>query len=339
MNPRRSLFLLFLLAAVVAGSPFAPAASGSSIPRVDLLEAEARVETTLGRTYHGRLWGYRDDRLYLRIADGAGFVEIGFTPAEVRRFQFPGTEIAREASEAAADGRWHEALPVLNRLVDQRRPYLPFWEDDSWNLLADLINGFEATGNAIDSLAYAGIFLGEFTPPRLVPLLRRAQLVASHALGLREEAEAIATEWIEQVPPGPASAIPAAILAGMALEAGVPEQALWIALQPVVFAEGVSDRQLILCQAVAARAALEAGHHGTARALFNELLELGLDWPSEPGLEEAARALAADRPPLAAASGRPDERELPEFAPLPAAPDLHYELRQVRKLLGRSVID
>jgi hypothetical protein len=137
----------------------------------------------------------------------------------------------------------------------------------------------------------------------------------------------VARAWCEARDPVEGEALGWWVLAELELATGRSEEALWLALQPIVFGReplpAGSEPAWIGCVAAAAEAYRRLGLLDQARALREDLRRRGLDWPED--LHPVARTWSDG---LAAPDGVAALDEDP-VAPSPAAPV------QPGRLLGR----
>jgi hypothetical protein len=174
------------------------------------------------------------------------------------------------------------------------------------------------TGAEIDGIALARRLSGLEAAAERRGDLADLILLGHWQLGLVDEARSLAREWCSGAKLGGPSALGWRILGEIALREARPDDALWIAMQPVAFASFENPPHLDACYAIAVTAAWRMSDEPLARRLRGSMDERALAWPA--GFAE---------PDLSAASRQGN-------LPAPGSskkPDLHLSLDQVRKLI------
>jgi hypothetical protein len=264
------------------------------------------VATTQGRVLRGRLDGFREGRLHLLRATDGG--EVGYSVArdEIARLELPGAELEARALEVVERGDLAEALPALGALARQRARYLPLLDAEKRRVLLAFVTVNESAGG--DAYATIGFArqLASVAGDDERAILDEAMIRAHLRLGLRDEARRLAEAWCARAQPdGGSSAFGWAVLARLAEEEGDSGQALWLALQPIAFANHIEAAGHEECFTIAVRAARRLGHATEAAALAAEMRERGYTVPPELPVQPAERATAARNDPSSSAAPPP----------------------------------
>lgn len=267
--------------------PLAISTSGSVDPgSLDLALAseKATVTTKSGRTYEGLLSGFDDGRLSIRVATDGGEVGYSLSAEEIEAFIVPGAGTEAEANDLISSGHTAEALPLLAALARQRSPYLPLLDRDQSQPLFALVELAGSEGDPHTAIGYARMLLPYAETPEDRTILREAILQSHLRLGLDDEARKLAREWCRAADPTGPSAFGWSVLARLDFEDGDFAHALWLALQPIVFASHLPTKHLDECYAIAIAAADRKREAKEARALLAEMRQRGLAWPNLPAL-------------------------------------------------------
>jgi len=312
---RRPLVFASLALAISLLALPASAQSNAFLPTA----GEATVTNAQGRAFKGELRGFTGGQVVLMSREGdAGEVTRRFNAADVRSIAFPGYELVATAADHVSNERWQEARDALETLARQRGPYLEVLNASDLGLFFALVDVRMRTGAEIDGIALARRLLQlEAASDRRAELADMI-LLGHWQLGLVDEARSLAREWCAGAKLGGPSALGWRILGEIALREARPDDALWIAMQPVAFASFESPPHLDACYAIATIAAWRMADEPLARRLRAAMDERALAWPAgfaEPDLSAAARA---GNLPAPGSSKKPD---------------LHLSLDQVRKLV------
>lgn len=304
---------------------------------LQLAREPATVVTTTKREFSGLLDGFRDGRLFLRLATGGGEVGYSFAPGEIEKLAMPGAEMEAQAVELWDRGAVAEALPLLEALGRQRLRYLPVLTESHRAPVWLLVQASRRGGNPLATLGYVTQLRAHATTPEQRRWLRDAELEAHVQLGHTGEIERLATAWCAESDPGGASALGWEILARRALADGDFNRARWVALQPVVFSGHLPMEHLETCYAIAITAAHRLDDENHALALLQEMQTRHLAWPAQPEFADLGRlyaeklASAAEGTSHAAAGAPGTEESAPAAEP---QPEVNQPLANVRRLIG-----
>ena len=117
--------------------------------------------------------------------------------------------------------------------------------------------------------------------PAALRALDDAVLESYQTLELYEEAQPLAEAWIKARKPYGESALGYYVLGAARLRSEAYEEALDLALHPIVFASPIPTDKLAECYAVAVSAALALRERTYAATLYREMQARGFDWPAD----------------------------------------------------------
>ncbi len=317
--------LLFAAVLAVAGAP-----SSDGTPAA--FRGEATVELHNGRTYTGELAGVRKGRVSVLLWEGSGEIEYRLATEEIKAIDFPGTETAAYSMELYQNGRYVEAIPLLEVAYRQRSAYLDILNEKQEEPLVALARAYRSTGADIDAIAVARRLARRLASAEHRDAMETLILTAYLDLDLHERAAERARAWCSRQERYARSALGWWILAEIALLDDDPEEALWIALQPITFSTVRSMPYLENTYTTALRAcyALEKNRQGTH--LYSEMKERGLVWP-DSALAEAAdhyRTLWKEKERSSDGDITPEKLEMDSRPP---RENLDLPLRDVRRIL------
>lgn len=206
-----------------------------------------------------------------RRAPLAGVQEVRFAPVAGQA----------EGVEALERGDASQAVKLLRGAVALRLPLAARLASDDGGVCSAFAEALLRSGEAGEAAAVAGrlVRFGR-ADERASGVLVEALLRIGHPDALR-----VARAWCEQRDPADGAALGWWVVAELELRAGNPREAVWVALQPVVFARGAraarDARDLALCHAVAVEACRRLGWADEARGIRTQLDERRLGWPAD----------------------------------------------------------
>ena len=345
MPGRSSTLLLLTLLVLSLGSfPWGELNAQDSLDYHTPLFGEYHIRQDNGRVFSGRFGSLEDGTLTLR--DERGF-DIPLPMARIDQILFPGEEVEETARSLVEAENWPEARRALHALVEQRRPFQEILQPEQWEPFYALIKVYRAQ----EDHRRAAALIEEVKPfnedPERRDFLRENALLTTFALGPREEALQIAREQIAEEGRYGSSALGFYLITRDHLENEQFEQALWLALQPLVFTTPFPQAYRPELYALAIEAALRLEDSSQTLVLLVEMQEQDYSWPSGESYrrtqEEALAVLQQweearrQREEAAAAAEDQEENAGPEETlaeeQSPPLEDLNLPLETVRRLL------
>ena len=290
-----------------------------------------------GRSHRGEPVSLENNLFTVREFLDGGEVEWVIRRETIERVRFPGADTEREARALLDEERHGEAFPLLRALWRQRSPWLELLRETELALLAAL-PGLYLQRDDPDGAINTARRLRPLLPPGMAGRapVSEALLQSLTRVDLLDEARQLAREWALEQGRFGGSALGWLVLAELAMNNDDPEEALWLALQPVAFSGPLPMSQLETCYALAARAHDLLGEEDQARALFQEMTVLGLPWPEDrPEWSDTERNLREwlDSVREAEAAAEEEAETGADLNLRPPEDDLNLPIQHVRKLL------
>lgn len=256
-----------------------PAPVGGAIP--DEEREELRKPLTLfvegGRQFTGTLAGFDGEKLSLRTVQAGGEIILSFPKEEIRRIFFPGGSILEATRQSIERGDLPGALPYMEALLALRFPVFPLLPHEQRSLYASVPMAALAIDRPAAAIAYVDALRPYLTGEADRTKLRTAELLARYILRL-DDAREQASAWIADAPLFSESALGYFVLAAIHFENGAFEDALYTALQPMVFSGQIPVAYLPHCYSLAIASTHILGNDLHREQLLAEMRERNLPW-------------------------------------------------------------
>jgi len=220
-------------------------------------------------------------QIQVASAEGAGEIIFTFEIEQIRELSVPGESYKGLAVEWMESGETEDALDLMSMLFAQRSPLLPLLpvgESHFFTYYVDLVLDSPHPARAI---AITQALRPQIENPAALRMLDDAVLEGYQSMELYEEAVPLAEAWVAERQPYGETALGYYVLGAARLRAQAYEDALDVALRPIVFASPIPTEALAPCYAVAVSAALGLRERDYARTLYEEMTQRGFEWPSE----------------------------------------------------------
>ncbi len=258
---------------------------GQQAADLSVLNEPSSLYQKNGRGMTGQAVGVVDDRLVFKGNAAGGSVEYSFSKDEVERLDFPGNELIIQANSLLDQGRYKEAVAIMEALYQQRARFFAFMPESDVIWFQKLADGAYAAGDYFLAVGVARNVRPYVTDARIRRELYDRELLAHYHLPLLDKTQALADEWVENWEPYGESALGWYVLGQLAYDRDEPDEALWLCLRPIVFSSQFHTDFLGHAYALAIGAAVEVEDFSQAEQLLQEMKERNLAWPEEPKLE------------------------------------------------------
>jgi tetratricopeptide (TPR) repeat protein len=275
--------ILVLIALLFALSPCVASAAGltpeenATIYRE--LQEPIQVKLKNKRTIPGHSINVSGETLQIGTSEGAGEIIFTFQVDEVDSFSIPGESYKTLVVEWIESGDTEKALELIELLYMQRVQLIPLLPASESNFFTYYIDLILASDNPARAIAVTEILRPQIESPAALRALDDAILESYHKLELHDEALPLAQAWVASRTPYGASALGYYVLGTSALRKEAYNEALDLALQPIVFSSPVITEKIAHCYAVAVSAALGLREKDYAITLYQEMLQRELSWP------------------------------------------------------------
>jgi tetratricopeptide (TPR) repeat protein len=217
----------------------------------------------------------------LASAEGAGEIVFTFTSDEIQEISIPGESYKSVATEWMRAGQSEDALELMTMLYAQRSPLLPLMPASESHFFTYYVNLVLDSPNPARSIAIIEMLRPQIDHPAALRALDDAILESYQSLELYEQALPLAEAWVAERQPYGESALGYYVLGAARLRSEAYEEALDLALRPIVFASPIPTDKLAECYAVAVGAALGLRERDYAATLYHEMLARDFQWPSK----------------------------------------------------------
>lgn len=233
--------------------------------------------TNTGHTFEGELIGMEGGYISLQESkSGSSSVAIRrFTLEETYRIAFSDADKRREAFEIYDNAHFAKVIPLLESLAFRRLPFLGILDPDDEQVFSNLLLCYSFTGLYDKCLNRHKLWHRKLAHHTSIEDSSIAVMRASWEAGLNDEAAIFARRWMEDGRSSARSAIAWRILAELESENENHEQALWISLQPIAFADSDPPDQLDACFEIARIAAARIGNRSLPEKLARDMESLG----------------------------------------------------------------
>ena len=222
-----------------------------------------------------------EKQIQVASAEGEGEIVFTFELEQIQEITFPGDSYKALAAEWMRSGQSEDALELMGMLYEQRKtllPLLPASDSHFFTYYVDLVLDSPHPARAI---AIIQTLRPQIENPAALRALDDAVLESYQTLELYEEAQPLAEAWIKARKPYGESALGYYVLGAARLRSEAYEEALDLALHPIVFASPIPTDKLAECYAVAVSAALALRERTYAATLYREMQARGFDWPAD----------------------------------------------------------
>ena len=245
-----------------------------------------------GRTIPGHSIDVSGNQIQVASAEGAGEVIYTFESSEIRKYTIPGESYKTLAVEWMESGKTDHALELMHLLYLQRVKILPFLPPSESHFFIYYVDLILASPKPARAIAVTELLKPQIDHPAALRALDDAVLDSYNNLQLYDAARPLAEAWVAQRAPYGASALGYYVLGTDKLRAEAYDEALELALQPIVFSTPTPPAKLAHCYATAISAALGLRDKTYALTLYREMQERALHWPLEdPSFAEYLKQL------------------------------------------------
>ena len=249
------------------------------------IQTELRLPITLKLKNSRKITGHpvnvSKDEIQIASTEGAGEIIFTFQANEIQSIELPGESFKALAVEWMEAGHTEDTLELMEMLYQQRSPLLPLLpasESNFFTYYATLVLDSPKPARAI---AISNVLRPQIVHPKALRLLDDAILESYQTMELYDEAIPLAEAWVESRSPYEESALGYYVLGAAKLREHAYEDALDLALRPIVFASPIAQDKLAQCYAVATASALELREREYAANLYREMKERDHEWPTD----------------------------------------------------------
>lgn len=243
------------------------------------LQEPIQVKLKNKRTIPGHSINVSGDTLQIGTSEGAGEIIFTFKTDEVDSFSIPGESYKTLVVEWIESGETEKALELIELLYMQRVQLIPLLPPSESNFFTYYIDLILDSDNPARAIAVTEVLRPQIESPAALRALDDAILESYHNLELYDEALPLAQAWVASRTPYSKSALGYYVLGTAALRTESYNEALDLALQPIVFSSPITNEKIAHCYAVAVSAALGLREKDYAIILYKEMLERELSWP------------------------------------------------------------
>lgn len=276
---RRYLYYLSLFISLSAFGDGLPEAEKKAI--ADELAAPITLKLENRQTITGNPTSIGENKIQIASAEGAGEIVFTFSYDQIKMIEISGESYKSLALEWIDAGEETKALDLMDLLYQQRKALLPILPASESNFFVLYIPLILDSPDPARAIGVSARLRPQITNPAALRALDQAILESYQRLELFEEAVPLASASIEKEAPHLGNALGYYVLGCDFLRKGDFEQALDLALQPIVFSSLLAGEKLAHCYALAVSAALELREPDYAEFLFKEMQTRGFLWPEK----------------------------------------------------------
>jgi len=231
-----------------------------------------------GQRFEGRLIGMEGGYISLQETKSASasLAIHRFDTEETAHIEFSDKEQRIAAAEIYGNQHYADAIPLLESLVFRRLPFLGILQQKDEEVFSSLLLSYSASSLYDRCLGRHKLWHRKLAHHKTSKDSSIAAMRSAWAAGYRDEAALFAQRWIDAGYSSKQSAIAWRILAELAEEKDNYEDALWISLQPIAFADAKPIDQLAECFAITLAAAKRLGKDDYIARLSEEATARGL---------------------------------------------------------------
>ena len=237
------------------------------------------IELANGKTVHGVLSGRQSTYVALTISEGQSKAEIRLNPDEIVCIHFSDSDQKYEAIKQYPASDPYQTTILLESLVRKRLPYLELLSHSDETLFAMLLESYIQSGRASDALDRAKLWRTKLRENEVIDQLDELQIVAAKNVGELDEAVFYSKRWIDSGKSASRTALPWCVLAEKSLREGQTEDALWLALNPIVFTNPNTPRFIESAYEIAVFSAYQLNNYKYALQLYTDMKLRKLNWP------------------------------------------------------------
>ncbi len=221
------------------------------------------------------------DQIQIATAEGAGEIVFTFEASQIREIALPGESYKALATEWMLAGNAADALELMSMLYAQRSPLLPLLPANESHFFTYYVDLILDSPHPARAIAIIKTLRPQIEHPAALRALDDAILESYQTLELHDKALPLAEAWVESRKAYGESALGYYVLGAARLRAEAYDEALDLALRPIVFASPIPTDKLGECYAVAVSAALGLRERTYATTLYREMQLRGFHWPTD----------------------------------------------------------
>ncbi len=237
------------------------------------------VELANGKTVHGVLSGRQANYVVLSILEGQSEAELRISPDEIVSILFSDSALKDEAIRKYPASDPYQTTILLENLVRKRLPYLDLLSHSDETLLTMLLESYIHSGRASDALDRAKLWRTRLRAKEVIDQIDELQIVAAKNVGDLDEAAFYSKRWVDSGKSASQTALPWCILAEKSLNDDNFEDALWLALNPIVFTHPNAPRFIESAYEIAVFSAYQLNDYEYALKLYTDMRIRNLNWP------------------------------------------------------------
>ena len=241
--------------------------------------ASDSIELANGKTIHGVLSGRQSIYVALTISEGQSEAEIRLNPSDIIGILFSDSSLKDEVMKQYPASDPYQTTILLESLVRKRLPYLDLLSPSDETLFAMLLESYIQSGRASDALDRAKLWRTKLRANEVIDQLDELQIVAAKNIGNLEEAVFYSKRWIDSGKSAVQTTLPWCILAEKSLNEGQIEDALWLALNSIVFTHPNAPRFIETAYEIAVFSAYQLNEFEYALQLYTDMKLRKLNWP------------------------------------------------------------
>lgn len=245
------------------------------------LQEPILVQLTNKRTIPGHSIEVSENQIQIATSEGAGEIIYTFNLDEIKGFSIPGESYKTVIVEWIESGETEKAIALLELLYQQRVHLIPLLPASESHFFIYYVELILASNNPARAIAITEILRPQIDNPAALRALDDAILTSYYNLELYDKARPLAEKWLAERDPYGDSALGYYVLGTDKLRAEAYDEALELALQPIIFASPIATDKIGHCYAVAISAALGLREKEYAVTLYREMQQRALKWPTE----------------------------------------------------------
>lgn len=221
------------------------------------------------------------EQLQVGTSQGAGEAIYTFHIDEIDHFEIPGESYKALAVEWMQDNEIEKATQLMYMLYEQRVHLIPFLPPSESHFFIYYVDLLLQSAKPARAIAISNLLKPQIQNTAAIHKLEDALLESYHKLELHRQARPLAEAWVAERNPYGSSALGYYVLSSAKLADKHYDEALELALLPIVFSSSMSTDKLAGCYAVAISAALKLRKKEYALLLYQEMQQRDLMWPRQ----------------------------------------------------------
>jgi len=236
-----------------------------------------QLVTKNGQKFEGDLIGMEGGYLSLQeTKSGSTSLAIRrFTLEETDRIEFSDSPKRLEAFEIYSNDHFAEVIPLLETLAFRRLPFIGKLQLDDERVFSALLLSYSSTGLFDKCLERHKLWHRKLTHREAIEDSSIAAMKSARQAKRLDEAALFAQRWIDEERSSEKSAIAWLILSELAAKTEDHENALWISLQPIAFADRQAPEELEACYEIAIVSASLLREPSLPLQLTQEMIDRG----------------------------------------------------------------